>query len=353
MMVSSVGGDSYYQLDMAYGATVHKLGGKRGGGGTKESHPHEDDVGGGEVDDNGDIDAKVPTRDPFKDVGRFGPERRVVFHEDSLGVKLHRSPTEGIVRVLCLLATSTSTSNSLREGVIDDDDSKGEDVEPGDVILEVGGVDLRHKHIGAEEWADMVHFVKHVGRPLEMVVARDKTFVAPTTTTTTTAMTTGTGTTNNAATVDDVDAREEKEEMEMEMEETEHENGGGIFDNVVCFSIRADEICNLPRVDEVCNLPCPGTTDGGGVIVCGIEITNRPPLTTSPMAATANSSSATTRKVHPWDASRRGGGEEDEDGKDDDDDDSVYAASVAVGGGEPRRMSSSRTWPRRRTRLLQ
>ena len=49
---------------------------------------------------------------------------------------------------------------------------------PGDVILEMGGMDLRNNCIGAEEWAGMVHFVRHVGRLLEMVVARDKGFVA-------------------------------------------------------------------------------------------------------------------------------------------------------------------------------
>ena len=60
-----------------------------------------------------------------------------------------------------------------------------------------GGVDLRNNCIGVEEWADMVHFVRHVGRPLEMVMARDKAFVAPmppagAATTSTTETTTGT-----------------------------------------------------------------------------------------------------------------------------------------------------------------
>jgi hypothetical protein len=40
------------------------------------------------------------------------------------------------------------------------------------------GVDLWNNCIGVEEWADMVHFVRHVGRRLEIVVAKDKAFLA-------------------------------------------------------------------------------------------------------------------------------------------------------------------------------
>ncbi len=45
-------------------------------------------------------------------------------------------------------------------------------LKPGDTILEVGGVDLRGKVIGMAEWANMVHFIKHVTRPLAMVVLK-------------------------------------------------------------------------------------------------------------------------------------------------------------------------------------
>ena len=75
-------------------------------------------------------------------------------------------------------------TSSRRIRIDDDGTSAGavdgfNDVLPSNVILEVGGLDLRNNCIGVEEWADMVHFVRHVGRPLEMVMARDKAFVAP------------------------------------------------------------------------------------------------------------------------------------------------------------------------------
>ena len=132
-----------------------------------------------------------------------------------------------------------------------------------------GGVDLRNNCIGVEEWADMVHFVRHVGRPLEMVMARDKAFVAPmppagAATTETTETTTGTS--NGKMMIADDDAREETEEVKveedggMEAEEVDARTmlgggagGGGMFDDVIRFSLRADEICNLPapRVEVV------------------------------------------------------------------------------------------------------
>ncbi len=58
---------------------------------------------------------------------------------------------------------------------------------------------MRNNCIGVEEWADMVHFVRQVGRPLEMVVTRDKAFVAlmpPGGAATTSTTETTTGTTN-------------------------------------------------------------------------------------------------------------------------------------------------------------
>ncbi len=80
-------------------------------------------------------------------------------------------------------------------------------------------MDLRNNCIGVEEWADMVHFVRHVGRPLEMVMARDKAFVAPmppvgAATTSTTETTTGTS--NGKMMIADDDVREETEEVKVE-----------------------------------------------------------------------------------------------------------------------------------------
>lgn len=114
-------------------------------------------------------DEKVETRNPFLDHDRFGPERIITFRTESLGVKLNRSPVEGIVHILHVTSyqpPEESTMKSPREG----------DLEVGDAIMEVGGVDLRHQFIGKMEWADMVHFIKYVERPLEMVVAKDTMF---------------------------------------------------------------------------------------------------------------------------------------------------------------------------------
>ena len=106
----------------------------------------------------------VQLPDPYSDPERFGVERRVIFHTHSLGVKLHRCPNEGIVQILHV---DQCESKGVREG---DDEGR---LEVGDVIVEVGGVDLRHKFIGPLEWADMVYFVQNVGRPLDMVVVED------------------------------------------------------------------------------------------------------------------------------------------------------------------------------------
>lgn len=141
---------SYYQLDTTNaGAALHQLPGED----SPPPHP--------------------AVRNPFQDVDRFGPERTITFHTESLGIKLHRSPTEGIVHILHVAPYKPfgeSNAKGPREGP---DDGH---LEAGDTILEVGGVDLRGKVIGTLEWADMVYFIKQVGRPLEIVVAKDKLF---------------------------------------------------------------------------------------------------------------------------------------------------------------------------------
>jgi len=116
----------------------------------------------------GNEDSTVQLPDPYNDPGRFGMERTIIFHNDSLGIKLHRCPEEGIVQILHI---DKNVSDKARGG---DDDGR---LEVGDVIVEVGGVDLRHKFIGPLEWADMVYFVQNVGRPLDMIVAEDNHFV--------------------------------------------------------------------------------------------------------------------------------------------------------------------------------
>eukprot|EP00579_Thalassiosira_antarctica_P012764 CAMPEP_0201908140 /NCGR_PEP_ID=MMETSP0903-20130614/335_1 /ASSEMBLY_ACC=CAM_ASM_000552 /TAXON_ID=420261 /ORGANISM="Thalassiosira antarctica, Strain CCMP982" /LENGTH=1352 /DNA_ID=CAMNT_0048442415 /DNA_START=186 /DNA_END=4244 /DNA_ORIENTATION=- len=254
---------------------------------------------------------QAAVRNPFQDADRFGPERRMIFNTESLGIKLHRSPTEGIVHILHVtpykpfaFGGSNRDYKPPREGP---DDGH---LEPGDTILEVGGVDLREKAIGIAEWADMVHFIKHVGRPLGMVVSKDKLFTRERA---------------GLAVLDErvaevqqrqVEQQMEKDEMDVKKEENddvqeeekkdveseeiekaedqqenvppnvqiseqeessdankatdtkegddneknqeiplspETEAEDTLFDNV-CFSVTADDICNLPA-DEICNLP--------------------------------------------------------------------------------------------------
>ncbi|KAL7453443.1 hypothetical protein ACHAWC_005128 [Mediolabrus comicus] len=133
---------------------------------TKEEEQHDASDTASMSEGNEDSTVQLP--DPYNDPGRFGTERTIIFHTDSLGVKLHRCPEEGIVQILNI---DENVSDKARGG---DDDGR---LEVGDVIVEVGGVDLRHKFIGPLEWADMVYFVQNVGRPLDMIVAEDNHFV--------------------------------------------------------------------------------------------------------------------------------------------------------------------------------
>mmetsp|Transcript_9014 Transcript_9014/g.18002 ORF Transcript_9014/g.18002 Transcript_9014/m.18002 type:complete len:912 (-) Transcript_9014:70-2805(-) len=113
---------------------------------------------------DGNEGSAIQVHDPYSDPERFGMERNIIFHTESLGVKLHRCPNEGIVQILHV---EQRVSKKVRGG---DDNGR---LEVGDVIVEVGGVDLRHKFIGPLEWADMVYFVQNVGRPLDIVVVED------------------------------------------------------------------------------------------------------------------------------------------------------------------------------------
>lgn len=135
-------------------------------GGSKEEY--HDSPGNGTSDtasmSDGNEGSTVQTPDPFSDPERFGVERSIIFNTESLGIKLHRCQNEGIVQILHV---DQNVSEEVRKG----DDNGRLDV--GDVIVEVGGVDLRHKFIGPLEWADMVYFVQNVGRPLDMIVVED------------------------------------------------------------------------------------------------------------------------------------------------------------------------------------
>ncbi|KAL7551955.1 hypothetical protein ACHAWF_017039 [Thalassiosira exigua] len=203
----------------------------------------------------------APIRTYFYDPDRFGTERTVVFHADSLGIKLHRSPSEGIVHIL-----HVNPHEPFQPGQRNDDyqpPREGPDdgrLDPGDAIVEVGGVDLRGKVIGVAEWADMVHFVKHVGRPLEMVVAKDKLFTRERA--------------GVAAVAEGHQRRTEEVQNDRSPEETEADEGAehenrleGVAPENVCLNAAAD--CFNLSADDICNLPCGGDSVDGTPLTGG------------------------------------------------------------------------------------
>ncbi|KAL7432724.1 hypothetical protein ACHAXH_004769 [Discostella pseudostelligera] len=112
-----------------------------------------------------------------------GPEREVLFHTDSLGIKLSRH-TDGYVRVLSVTPYRAAKKNyppsgSRNNAVVgsnneDNDEQKirtGE-IYAGDVVREVCGVDLRYP-IDSAVWKMTVGLMKMAPRPLQFVVARE------------------------------------------------------------------------------------------------------------------------------------------------------------------------------------
>lgn len=261
--------------------------------------PHNDEE---EIDDNHKI-----LHDPWKDKGRFGPERRIVFHELSLGVKLQRIPDEGIVRVQRVSSTTKQSSSS--PGVRDPpsldevcpDVEVGVGIEPGDTVFEVGGVDLRNKVIGILEWADMVHFIKHVGRPLEMVVSKDSTFV--------------------------YDAEKESENMDQQkLEDMEQGAKDGIVNNAFCFNLGTDEVCNIPCTVP-CNVPC--------VVPCGGGFSGG--INTRMYGASISYTGGL--EVPGLDCGKQGRYPWEKEKQDADDDDSVNATSIVENGNDVKNLS--------------
>eukprot|EP00986_Skeletonema_menzelii_P006030 scaffold2280_cov158-Skeletonema_menzelii.AAC.1 len=92
---------------------------------------------------DGNEGSTIQVPDPYSDPERFGLERNIIFHTESLGIKLHRCPNEGIVQILQV----DNIYKHVRGG-----DNNGR-LDVGDVIVEVGGVDLRHKFIEVENEA--------------------------------------------------------------------------------------------------------------------------------------------------------------------------------------------------------
>ncbi|KAL3762628.1 hypothetical protein ACHAW5_001221 [Stephanodiscus triporus] len=149
----------------------------------------EDGNGNGNGNDRECHDGRSPTI-------RVGPERVVVFHSDSLGIKISRH-TDGYVRVLSVSPSPSSSSMSYPPT----DGSSSEqrrrhppppiarwregEVRPGDVVREVGGVSLRAP-IDTPAWKLTVGLIRMAPRPLRLVVANELTAAAATKTTTTT-----------------------------------------------------------------------------------------------------------------------------------------------------------------------
>ncbi len=94
---------------------------------------------------------------------KVGQERKVTFMSEQMGVKLNRGP-DGIIRVLAVNSRSTSYERSkiVREG----------DIEPGDILREAAGVDLR-RPLTNIMWSDTVALLKITPRPLVVIVAKE------------------------------------------------------------------------------------------------------------------------------------------------------------------------------------
>ena len=92
----------------------------------------------------------------------YGEEREVVFLSEALGIKLNRGP-DGVVRVI-EVSPDVSGSPIAREG----------NIEVGDVIREVAGVDIR-RPITNIMWGDTVALIKMAPRPIVLVVAKEST----------------------------------------------------------------------------------------------------------------------------------------------------------------------------------
>lgn len=91
-----------------------------------------------------------------------GPERKVTFLSDAMGIKLNRG-NDGLIRLISV-ANLPPGSPILRKGSI----------ETGDLVREAGGVDLR-RPITAVMWSDTVALIKMAPRPLIVIVAKEIT----------------------------------------------------------------------------------------------------------------------------------------------------------------------------------
>lgn len=91
-----------------------------------------------------------------------GPEREVLFHTESLGIKISRH-TDGYVRVLSVTPyRSAGKDEKVRDG----------EIYEGDVVREVSGVNLRMP-IDSSVWKLTVGLIKMAPRPLKFIVAEE------------------------------------------------------------------------------------------------------------------------------------------------------------------------------------
>ena len=94
---------------------------------------------------------------------KVGPERLVAFYSESMGIRLNRGASDGIVRIVAVKDIDADPGSPIaREGR----------VELGDVLREVAGVDLR-RPITAVMWSDTVALIKISPRPLDLILAKE------------------------------------------------------------------------------------------------------------------------------------------------------------------------------------
>ena len=94
---------------------------------------------------------------------KVGPERLVTFYSESMGIRLNRGASDGIVRIVAVKDIDADPGSPIaREGR----------VELGDVLREAAGVDLR-RPITAVMWSDTVALIKISPRPLEVILAKE------------------------------------------------------------------------------------------------------------------------------------------------------------------------------------
>jgi hypothetical protein len=106
----------------------------------------------------------------------LGPERDVLFYTQALGITISRH-TDGYVRVLSVTTSSSTVSSSSSISTKVEKDTiiavhRDGEIHPGDVVCNIGGVDL-HSPIDTAIWKLTIGLVKMAIRPLTFVVATE------------------------------------------------------------------------------------------------------------------------------------------------------------------------------------